>query len=302
MMNEAPASSERMMTPDVVITGEAVALEVSAASAGLRILSGLIDYILYSSGLVMSLITWSRLSSSDDESPSRAAMMVEASLILLLWVLLVPLTVETLSRGRSAGRLITGARGVRDDGGSIRLRHSLVRVLLTTVEIWMTLGVVASLACVATRRGKRLGDLLAGTYVVHERSAAGAAPPILMPPELAAWASQADLRALPGDLALVVHAARTASAPGDTAGGGGRALRGAAGSGGDSSGALPGGGAGRAQGPRVHARAAGQTSRPGVGSRHRRLETLRSSASGRGPCRSGTASRIRRTGTPSRTG
>ena len=146
MMNEAPASSERMMMPDVVITGEAVALEVSAASAGLRILSGLIDYILYSSGLVMSLITWSRLSSSDDESPSRAAMMVEASLILLLWVLLVPLTVETLSRGRSAGRLITGARVVRDDGGSIRLRHSLVRVLLTTVEIWMTLGVVASLA------------------------------------------------------------------------------------------------------------------------------------------------------------
>lgn len=205
MMDEAPASSERMMMPDVVITGEAVALEVSAASAGLRILSGLIDYILYSSGLVMSLITWSRLSSSDDESPSRAAMMVEASLILLLWVLLVPLTVETLSRGRSAGRLITGARVVRDDGGSIRLRHSLVRVLLTTVEIWMTLGVVASLACVATRRGKRLGDLLAGTYVVHERSAAGAAPPILMPPELAAWASQADLRALPGDLALVAR-------------------------------------------------------------------------------------------------
>ena len=52
MMNEAPASSERMMMPDVVITGEAVALEVSAASAGLRarskaaICSGLYSLVL----------------------------------------------------------------------------------------------------------------------------------------------------------------------------------------------------------------------------------------------------------------
>ena len=205
MTNEAVASSERMMTPDVVITGEAVALEVRAVSAGLRILSGLIDYTLYSGGLFMTVITATVITLPAAWTPSEAVELAVIALIMLLWMLVVPLCVEVLSRGRSAGRLVTGTRVVRDDGGSIRLRHSLVRVLLTTVEIWMTLGVVASLACVATRRGKRLGDLLAGTYVVHERSAAGAAPPILMPPELAAWASQADLRALPGDLALVAR-------------------------------------------------------------------------------------------------
>ena len=203
MSNETLASSERMMVPEVVITGEAVALEVRAASAGLRILSGLIDYSLYAGGLVMSLLSWSEVSLSTSTPSSEAIVIVLLSLTLLFWMLLLPLTIEVLSRGQSAGRLITGTRVVRDDGGSIRMRHGLVRVLLAVIEIWLTYGVVATVACVVTRRGKRLGDLLAGTYVVHERSATLAAPPVLMPPELAAWAAQADLRALPGNLALI---------------------------------------------------------------------------------------------------
>ena len=203
MTNEAVASSERMMTPDVVITGEAVALEVRAASAGLRILSGLIDYTLYSGGLFMTVITATVITLPAAWTPSEAVELAVIALIMLLWMLVVPLCVEVLSRGRSAGRLVTGTRVVRDDGGSIRLRHGLVRALVAVVEIWLAYGVVAALACVVTRRGKRLGDLLAGTYVVHERSAVQAAPPVLMPPELAAWAAQADLRALPGNLALI---------------------------------------------------------------------------------------------------
>ena len=202
MSNETLASSERMMVPEVVITGEAVALEVRAASAGLRILSGLIDYSLYAGGLVMSLLSWNKVSLSPS---SEAIALVLLSLTLLFWMLLLPLTIEVLSRGQSAGRLITGTRVVRDDGGSIRFRHALVRTLLATIEIWLAYGVLASLACIVTRRGKRLGDLLAGTYVVHERSAIQTAPPVLMPPELAGWASQADLRALPGNLALVAR-------------------------------------------------------------------------------------------------
>ena len=205
MSNETLASSERMMVPEVVITGEAVALEVRAASAGLRILSGLIDYSLYAGGLVMSLLSWNKVSLSTSTPSSEAIVIVLFSLTLLFWMLLLPLTIEVLSRGQSAGRLVTGTRVVRDDGGSIRFRHALVRTLLATIEIWLAYGVLASLTCIVTRRGKRLGDLLAGTYVVHERSAIQTAPPVLMPPELAGWASQADLRALPGNLALVAR-------------------------------------------------------------------------------------------------
>ena len=41
MTDMTDTSSERMMTPELMITGEAVALEVTPASVGLRLLSGL---------------------------------------------------------------------------------------------------------------------------------------------------------------------------------------------------------------------------------------------------------------------
>ncbi|MBW3068870.1 RDD family protein [Actinomyces sp. 594] len=205
MVNEAAASSERMMTPDLMITGEAVALEVLPASPGSRILSGFIDYALYAAGLLVSVVTGLLIGDRVIPHPSEALVMALVALVALGWMVVVPLGVEVLTRGRSAGRMVTGSRIVRDDGGAVRLRHSLVRVLVGVVEIWLLAGVPAVSACVVTRRGKRLGDLLAGTYAVRERSGGVDAPPILIPPELAAWAADADLRALPGHLALVIR-------------------------------------------------------------------------------------------------
>jgi hypothetical protein len=56
-----------------------------------------------------------------------------------------------------------------------------------------------------TTRGKRLGDLVAGTYVVRERFRLPAVRPALMPPQLASWAHGADIAPLPDGLALAVR-------------------------------------------------------------------------------------------------
>ncbi len=97
-----------------------------------------------------------------------------------------PIAVETLSHGRSLGKMACGLRVVRDDGGPIRFRHSLVRGLIGVIEILMTFGVVACIASLVSARGRRLGDVFAGTLVVRERvpaPAAGFLPP--PPPWLA---------------------------------------------------------------------------------------------------------------------
>ncbi|MCL3778656.1 MULTISPECIES: RDD family protein [unclassified Actinomyces] len=202
MVSATASSSERMMTPDRLVTGEAVVVDIVPATVGVRLLGAVIDYGLYGAGLLLSVITWAAVGPGASSSTSTAALMTQLSVLLALWLVAVPLTVEVVSRGRSAGRLVTGCRVVRDDGGSIRLRHSLVRVLVGVVEVWGTGAMPALGACVVTRRGKRLGDLLAGTYVVNERAGSVDAPPLLMPPELAQWAQEADIRSLPGDLAL----------------------------------------------------------------------------------------------------
>ena len=202
MTDMTDTSSERMMTPELMITGEAVALEVTPASVGLRLLSGLIDYGLYAGGAVLSLATWSTVQQRLSPGMSNAVAVAQISVLILTCTVVIPLTIEVLSRGRSAGRLVTGCRVVRDDGGAIRLRHCLVRALAAVIEVWLIQGIPAVCSCIVTKRGKRLGDLLAGTYVINERSGAMSVPPLIMPPELAHWAAQTDIRPLPGNLAL----------------------------------------------------------------------------------------------------
>ena len=207
MTAASPTSSERMIEPELLITGEAVALEITPATVANRITSGLIDYSVYTLGMALSVLAVMGLAISDgsDLKENLAFLQATLSLVVLAWMVIIPLLVELLSGGRSLGRMVIGARVVRDDGGTIRLRHCLVRTLLAVVEIWGTWAVPALCASVVSKRGKRLGDMLAGTYVVREHHRSQTAPPLLMPPELTEWAAGTDLRALPGDLSLTAR-------------------------------------------------------------------------------------------------
>ena len=207
MMAASPTSSERMIEPELLITGEAVALDITPATVVNRMVSGLIDYTVYALGAGVSVLVVMGLVIGDDSDLAENLAFLQAllSLVALAWLVVIPLLVELLSGGRSLGRMVTGARVVRDDGGAVRLRHCLVRTLLAVVEIWGTWAVPALCASIVSKRGKRFGDMLAGTYVVREHHRSHTAPPLLMPPELVQWAAGTDLRALPGVLSLTAR-------------------------------------------------------------------------------------------------
>jgi uncharacterized RDD family membrane protein YckC len=198
-MSQSP--HDRLILPPQVVTGEAVALELRPASFATRTLAVALDLVvMLAVGIIVSIVLGLALPDVD-EAAGRAI-----GILALVGVLVgLPVTVETLTRGRSLGKLAAGLRVVRDDGGPIRLRHALVRALLAVVEIIMTAGSIALITSLVNVRGKRLGDLLAGTFVIRVRG--GAMPPPLppMPPELIAWAQQADLAAVPDALALGVR-------------------------------------------------------------------------------------------------
>ena len=207
MTAASPTSSERMIEPELLITGEAVALEITPATVTNRIASGLIDYTVYALGAALSVFAVLGLVIGDGSALKEDLALLKAllSLVALAWLVVIPLLVELFSRGRSLGRMVTGARVVRDDGGTVRLRHCLVRTLLAVVEIWGTWAVPALCASIISKRGKRFGDMLAGTYVVREHHRSHAAPPLLMPPELVQWAAGTDLRSLPGGVSLTAR-------------------------------------------------------------------------------------------------
>src|SRR5262249_24978758 len=66
------------------------------------------------------------------------------------------------------GKFALGLRVVGDDGGPERFRQALVRGLAAVVEIWLLLGCPALICSLLSERGKRLGDLFAGTFVIQQ--------------------------------------------------------------------------------------------------------------------------------------
>lgn len=186
---------------DDLVTGEAVALDMPAAALGMRALSGVLDLVLTLSvgGTALSLILAPVAASLD---PAAAAG-VGVVLLVTLFVGL-PTLLETVT-GRTLAKMMLGLRTLRDDGGPITFRHALTRHLVGLVEVYLLMGAPALVCGLLNRRSKRLGDLAAGTYVVRDRMRPPWPKTGAVPPQLAAWASGADIAPLPDQLALSIR-------------------------------------------------------------------------------------------------
>jgi len=180
-----------------LLTGEAVALDVRPAGFVLRAAGCLVDWLLSVAVAVGLLLTVFAVSDELDPAASSAVAIV----VLVFSILVLPVTIELATRGRSLGRLAVGARIVRDDGGAIRLRHAFVRALVGVAEIYLTFGGLAAIVALLNPKAKRLGDFLAGTYSQHERVPAAPAFEFGVPSELVEWARTADVAPLPDRLA-----------------------------------------------------------------------------------------------------
>ncbi|MFJ3337545.1 RDD family protein [Streptomyces sp. NPDC086766] len=185
-----------------LVTGEAVALELRPARLPSRALAVLLDLAVAMAVYIAVTVALVAATASLDEA-AQIAVSIATFLLVLVGG---PIAVETLSHGRSLGKMACGLRVVRDDGGPIRFRHALVRGAIGVVEILMTFGVIACIASLVSARGRRLGDVFAGTLVVRERVPVGHAASVPPPPPwLAGRFSGLDLSAVPDGLWLAVR-------------------------------------------------------------------------------------------------
>ena len=192
---------EELGLPADLVTGEAVVLDLRPASFATRGLAFTLDLVVMIGFGVGAIFVAGYLGTTMDAAGAGAVGLAAIVLVLVGY----PTAVETLSRGRSVGKVVAGLRVVRDDGGPVRFRQSFTRALIAVPEIFIMFGSVAIIASLSSRRGKRLGDQLAGTYVVRESTGAVLSPPVAMPPELAGWAAGVDLGRIPDGLALAAR-------------------------------------------------------------------------------------------------
>jgi uncharacterized RDD family membrane protein YckC len=188
---------------DDVVTGEAVVLDVPVARFPSRMLAIAIDLAvqLVALGVLLVLVAATQAGGGLDDAAGAAIALGVTVLVIVGY----PVIFETLSRGRSLGKFALGLRVVGDDGGPERFRQALVRSLASVLEIWSLLGAPALITSLLSAKGKRLGDIFAGTFVIQERLPARRAAPVVMPPPLAAWAGSLELSGLPGETAAIAR-------------------------------------------------------------------------------------------------
>jgi uncharacterized RDD family membrane protein YckC len=182
------AEQPRMVTP------EAVALEFTTANVGSRILAYLIDAVIVG---VVSFAGILALTLTDATLPE---WLVVSIMVILIpgWYLGYFAVSETLWQGRTLGKAALGLRVVTKEGGPVRFRHAAVRALLGLVDFAIGSGFFAVLFILLTRDSQRLGDLLAGTLVLRERSGLPAPAPVSfeVPPSLEPYAASLDVSGL----------------------------------------------------------------------------------------------------------
>jgi uncharacterized RDD family membrane protein YckC len=184
----AQVESARMVTP------EAVALEFRTANLGSRILAYLLDMVIVALGILAGLLAVALIGQASDVVVPDWVALTVVLVLLPGWWLGYFIAFETLWRGRTPGKAALGLRVVTREGAPVRFRHAAIRALLGLVDFLVLGGFLAVVFILLTRDNQRLGDLVAGTLVLRERSALAAPAPVdfTPPPGLEAYAATLD--------------------------------------------------------------------------------------------------------------
>jgi uncharacterized RDD family membrane protein YckC len=178
-----------------VVTGEAVVLEVPCARFPSRLLALGIDMAIQVVLIIVLFVIVGVVAAGGLDLASVAAIGLT---VLVLVIVGYPVLWETLTRGATPGKYALGLRVVSDDGGPERFRQALVRGLAAVVEIWILFGFPALVSSLLSDRGKRLGDIFAGTFVIQQRlptrQSAAPLPPVR--PDLVLWGAGLEMSGL----------------------------------------------------------------------------------------------------------
>ena len=170
------------LEPARMVTPEAVALEFRTANLGSRILAYLIDMVVVVAGILVGLFAVALLGQASDVVVPDWVALTIVLVLLPAWWLGYFIAFETLWRGRTLGKAALGLRVVTKEGAPIRFRHAAIRGLLGLVDFLVLGGFLAVVFILFTRDNQRLGDLVAGTLVLRERSALAAPAPVSFTP------------------------------------------------------------------------------------------------------------------------
>ncbi len=158
-----------------ITTPEGVELELQLAGLGSRFIAQVIDLLIKGTAIVLVAIALAVAGLTG------VAIMIPSFLLI---VYAYDVVFETWSNGRTPGKRATRLRVVKVGGEPVDFMSSAIRNVLRLVDGIPTSYIPGMISILATRRNQRLGDLAAGTIVIHEEPVAAPPQParVMAPP------------------------------------------------------------------------------------------------------------------------
>jgi uncharacterized RDD family membrane protein YckC len=152
----------------VVATPELVTFGYQLAGPGSRFLAQIIDFPIQVAILLLALLAGTSLGALAGNNASIAFVAIVILAFLVIWGY-YPVS-EAVWSGKTIGKYAFGLRVVGDQGEPIRVSQAVIRNLVRIVDFLPFFYGIGIIALFWNGRGKRLGDLAAGTVVVRERA------------------------------------------------------------------------------------------------------------------------------------
>jgi uncharacterized RDD family membrane protein YckC len=154
-------------------TPEYVSLQFQVAGLGSRAAAFIIDQILLNIVNLLALIVVWLIMKGTSPLPFFWDTLPIAITIIVLFIINWGyfFAFEFFSGGRTIGKKLIGIRVIQENGHSITLLSSFIRNLMRVIDTLPTAYFLGIIMVFFHSKHKRLGDLVAGTIVVHERKA-----------------------------------------------------------------------------------------------------------------------------------
>jgi uncharacterized RDD family membrane protein YckC len=161
-------------------TPEQVDLRFPIAGIGSRFLAILADTAIQAIALFVLVFSFALIVSAAPHVPGTSTMIntgakwFVAAVVLFYFLLYWGYfsLFEAFWNGQTPGKRLLKIRVIKDSGRQITLFEALARNLIRIIDALPSFYLVGVITMLCNREQKRLGDLVAGTIVVHERSEA----------------------------------------------------------------------------------------------------------------------------------
>lgn len=156
-------------------TPESVELDFTLAGIGNRAYALIIDYVILGAILIVFFLFWALIAFNfwsifPENLQKNLQLWLFALQLVLIFAIYVGYFVifETLGQGQTIGKKRVKIRVIRDDGRIISISQATLRALLRPVDDIFFIG---AFLIMFTKKEKRIGDLVAGTIVIQEKTA-----------------------------------------------------------------------------------------------------------------------------------